>query len=78
MVRGEDLFVARLVHPSHEMHDRVDAREDLDQLVRLLDRPDRDLRAEQAERFPRLSAPDGRSHLVTLPEGLHDRSSEEP
>jgi hypothetical protein len=46
VVRGEDLVIARLVHTAHQMHDRVDAREDLDQLVGLVHREDGDLRAE--------------------------------
>ena len=40
------------------------AREDLDQLVGLLDREHRHLRAEQSERLTRLRAPDGRADLI--------------
>ena len=47
VVRGEDLLVARLVHASDEVHDGVHARQDLDQLVGLLDREHGDLRAER-------------------------------
>ena len=49
------------------MHDRVHAREDLDQLVRLLDRDaPRPSRRASRSASARLRAPDGRPHLVAM------------
>ena len=77
VVRREDLLVARLVHAADQVHQRVDPRQDLEQLVGLVDRADGDLRAHRPERLARLGPTDGRPHLVVPDERADDRPPED-
>jgi hypothetical protein len=77
VVRGHDLVVARLVHPADEVHQRVDPREDLQQLVRMRPGADRDLGAQLAQRVGRIRPSHGRPDLVVADERTHDRAPED-
>ena len=71
------LVVARLVHPADEVHQRVDPRQDLQELVRMRPGAHRDLGAQLAERVRRIGPSHGRPDLVVTDERAYDRAPQD-